>query len=219
MTLSERIQLILDEARIDQVQLGDEAGVTKGTVNQWLSGQIKSIKLEYAVGIEERYGFNAVWIVMGRKPIRAGEKACAPTATTEAGQFRPVAVAAFATFRNNGEWAVADSTAGSGGVPIDFASRDENAFAIQCLGDLLSPRVKDREVLVAEPSYKVEPGDEVLLVDKEGRVIFGEFIYEAAGRVQLLSVNQPHGKIAINKEEIDQMIYVRWIGKPARPSL
>jgi transcriptional regulator with XRE-family HTH domain len=216
MNLSERIQLILDEARIDQVQLGDAAGVTKGTVNQWLSGQIKSIKLEYAIGIEERYGFSAVWIVLDRKPIRTGEKSAVPDAVEKAGDLRPVAVVAIATFRNDGSWAVADHTFGTGAVPIDFVSRDRGAFAVQCLGDLLSPRVKDREVLVAEPSYKVEPGDEVLLVDKQGRLIFGEFIYEAAGRIQLLSVSQPHGRIAINKDEIEQMVYVRWIGKPAR---
>ncbi|WP_198173379.1 hypothetical protein [Cupriavidus sp. USMAA2-4] len=52
MTLSERIQTILDETGAEAVALAKAAGVTKGAVSQWLSGQIKSIKLEYAVGIQ-----------------------------------------------------------------------------------------------------------------------------------------------------------------------
>jgi phage repressor protein C with HTH and peptisase S24 domain len=61
--------MILDENKdkdLDQVKLAEAAGVTKGTVNQWLSGDIKSIKLEYAVGIQERFGYNAVWTVLGK---------------------------------------------------------------------------------------------------------------------------------------------------------
>jgi hypothetical protein len=65
--LSERIRTILDEnPDVDQPTLGTYAGVTKGTVNQWLDGKIKSIKLEYAAGIQERLGYNAVWLVLGK---------------------------------------------------------------------------------------------------------------------------------------------------------
>ena len=71
MTLSERIRTILDETKVEATALAKAAGVTKGTVSQWLTGDIKSIKLEYAVGIQEAYGYNAVWIVMGKGPTKA----------------------------------------------------------------------------------------------------------------------------------------------------
>ena len=75
MTLQERIRIVVDELKeqgIDQVDLGKAAGVTKGTVNQWLSGDIKSMKLEYAVGIQKRYGYSALWLVLDEAPKRIG---------------------------------------------------------------------------------------------------------------------------------------------------
>lgn len=64
-TLAERIQEIIS-AGFAQTELARAAGVTKGTSNQWLSGRIKSIKLEYAQGIEALTGFTANWIVTGK---------------------------------------------------------------------------------------------------------------------------------------------------------
>jgi len=72
-TLSERVQKILDETPdLDQPGLAKIAGVTKGTVNQWLDGKIKSMKLEYAARIQKRLGFSAVWLVLGEGEDRIG---------------------------------------------------------------------------------------------------------------------------------------------------
>lgn len=58
---------------IEQVDIAKAAGVTKGTVNQWISGAIKSVKLPYALGIEKAYGYNHRWLVMGELPKMAGD--------------------------------------------------------------------------------------------------------------------------------------------------
>lgn len=63
--LMNRIQEIIDSG-FSQADLHRAAGVTKGTSNQWLDGKIKSIKLEYAQGIQTLTGFNANWIVTGK---------------------------------------------------------------------------------------------------------------------------------------------------------
>lgn len=75
MTLQERIQLVVDELRakeIDQVALGKAAGVSKGAVTQWLNGAIKTMKLQYAVGIQKTYGYSAIWLVLDEGPIKMG---------------------------------------------------------------------------------------------------------------------------------------------------
>jgi phage repressor protein C with HTH and peptisase S24 domain len=64
-TLAERIQEVI-EAGFNQVEIANAAGVTKGASNQWLSGGIKSIKLQYAQGIEALTGFSAEWLVTGK---------------------------------------------------------------------------------------------------------------------------------------------------------
>lgn len=53
---------------VDQVAIASAAGVSKSTVNQWLTGKINSVKLEYALGIEKKYGYYHRWLVMGESP-------------------------------------------------------------------------------------------------------------------------------------------------------
>jgi len=84
MQLSERIHKVIEEQHIDQPTLAKVAGVTKATVNQWLLGKIKSIKMEYAVRIQERYGYSTSWLVLDRGP----EKLAAwPFATVDQDTF------------------------------------------------------------------------------------------------------------------------------------
>ncbi|MCO7641903.1 helix-turn-helix domain-containing protein [Pseudomonas sp. S 311-6] len=64
----------------DQVDVAKVAGVSKGTVTQWLDGSIKSIKLEHAMELEERFGYNHVWIVLGRGEKMAGTGSGRPLA-------------------------------------------------------------------------------------------------------------------------------------------
>jgi len=66
--LSERIETILRETWTKIGVLGDVAGVSSGTASMWLTGQIKSIKLQYAIKIQRKYGYNATWIVLGEGP-------------------------------------------------------------------------------------------------------------------------------------------------------
>lgn len=72
LTLSDRILIVQSDLGFDQVQLGAAMGVTKGTVNQWLNGKIKSLKLEYAKRLQERYGYNVDWLVLGTGPKKGG---------------------------------------------------------------------------------------------------------------------------------------------------
>lgn len=64
-TSAERIQTILDELGINQVELGGIAKASKSVVNQWLSGKIKSVAPEYAFAIQREKGYNAEWIMLG----------------------------------------------------------------------------------------------------------------------------------------------------------
>jgi phage repressor protein C with HTH and peptisase S24 domain len=217
MTLAERIQMVLDEVEgIDQVQLAEAAGVTKGTVNQWLSGQIKSIKLEYAVGIQERFGYSAVWLVMER-----GEKKVKITHSSD--PFDPVPlppgkripVVGMASLGDNGFWAELEYIQGHGDGYLDFPSNDPNAYSLKCKGDSMLPRIRDGEFVVVEPNHVVEPGDEVLVRATDGRVMIKTFLYSRGGRTHLISVNEAHAPIVIEKDQIERMHYVAAIVKNA----
>ncbi|EIF30937.1 putative transcriptional regulator [Burkholderia sp. Ch1-1] len=215
MNLAERIQTVLDEVDgIDQVKLAEAAGVTKGTVNQWLTGQIKSIKLEYAVGIQERFGYNPVWLVMGK-----GSKKVPGIHHEDA--FNPIPfppgkripVLGMAQLGDNGFWAEVEYPVGHGEGYLDFPSRDRDAYGIRCVGDSMLPRIKDGEFVVIEPNHPVENGDEVLVKAKDGRVMIKILLYQRAGRTHLMSVNTEHAPLAIETEKIERLHYVAAIVK------
>lgn len=215
MNLAQRIQLVLDETPgIDQVKLAEAAGVTKGTVNQWLTGDIKSLKLEYAVGIQERYGWNAVWLVMEK-----GEKK--PKIAHSPDEFNPVPlpptkripVVGMASLGDNGYWADLEIVPGQGDGYLDFPSEDPKAYSLRCKGDSMLPRVKDGEFVVVEPSHPVEPGDEVLVRSHEGKVMVKTFLYARAGRTHLSSTNENHPPIVIDSDKIERVHFVGAIVK------
>jgi phage repressor protein C with HTH and peptisase S24 domain len=215
MTLSERIQTILDEAAIDQVTLGKAAGVTKGTVNQWLSGDIKSIKLEYAVGIQDAYGYNAVWIVMGKgskKAVIQHNDDWNPIPIPQSA-YRKIPVVSMAKLGDNGNFVDMEYPVGHGDGYLHFFSIDPNAYGLRCVGDSMEPRIKDGEFVVIEPNHPVTNGDEVLVKSKDGRVMVKILGYSRDGYTHCLSVNQSHKTIKIPAEEIEELSFVAAIVK------
>jgi phage repressor protein C with HTH and peptisase S24 domain len=216
MNLSERIQAILDDTKAEQVELAAAAGVSKGTVNQWLSGDIKSIKLEYAVGIQERYGYNAVWIVMDKEPKKVpGIHHEDPFEPIPIKNWKAIPMVGMAQLGDNGHWADLEYPVGHGDGYVDFPTLDPNAYALKCEGDSMKPRIQAGEFVVVEPSQPVEPGDDVLLKAKDGRVMVKRFLYRRAGRTHLISVNDAHPPMAFSDDEIEKMHFVRAICRPS----
>ena len=66
LTLSARIEVILNETGCSLEELAKAAGVSKANAGHWATGSVKSIKLEYAVGIQEQFGYSAVWLVLDK---------------------------------------------------------------------------------------------------------------------------------------------------------
>ena len=70
-TVAERIQYMMDTLEItEQTAFGDLAEATRSVVNQWLTGNIKSIAAKYAFSLEDQTGFSAKWIMLGEGPER-----------------------------------------------------------------------------------------------------------------------------------------------------
>lgn len=191
--------------------------MTKATVNQWLSGQIKSIKLEYAVGIQEAFGYNAVWLVMGK----GAERATIPhnddfnPIPIPKNAYRRIPVVAMAQLGDNGHFCDLEYPVGHGDGYLHFISTDPDAYGLKCVGDSMEPRIKDGEFVIVEPNRDVTNGDEVLAKSKDGRVMVKILGYTRDGYTHLLSVNQSHKTIKIPVAEIDKLSFVAAIVKPS----
>jgi phage repressor protein C with HTH and peptisase S24 domain len=97
---------------------------------------------------------------------------------------------------------------GHGDGYIDFPSRDKDAYGIRCVGDSMRPRIRDGEYAIIEPNHPVEPGDDVLVRSKDGRVMIKTFLYKRDKKVHLISINEAHPSISIMEDEIEKMHYV-----------
>ena len=72
--IKERIALIRREKNLTQEELALTAGVSKGTVSRWESGEIRTLRIDKVKRIAEAYGYNPMWIMgfdVGKLPHSA----------------------------------------------------------------------------------------------------------------------------------------------------
>lgn len=100
---------------------------------------------------------------------------------------------------------------------IDLPSRDPAAYAVRCVGDATSPRLKHGEFVLIEPGVTVAPGDEVLLQDKSGNLMLRVFLYRREGRLYVHSINNESVTGSIPESDLAQMHYVAVVAiKPSK---
>lgn len=89
-SLQDRMQEMVSELAlrdISQVDIAEVTGVTKAAVNLWLNGSTRFLKLQYAVRIEEAFGYRAIWLVLGQGPKLVSDGAATPTVPSESWPF------------------------------------------------------------------------------------------------------------------------------------
>lgn len=79
----------------------------------------------------------------------------------------------------------------------------------------MKPRIKDGEYAIIEPNHQFLPGDEILVITKDERVMVKTFLYEREGEVMVMSINEEHLPIRFSLSEIQSMHYVAGIAKPS----
>lgn len=68
MGLAERIIEVMGD--IPPGEFARVCGVSAGAVSQWKGGDVKSLKAEPVAHMEEKFGYRATWVVLGRGPKR-----------------------------------------------------------------------------------------------------------------------------------------------------
>ncbi len=73
MGLRERLIEVMDSIGND-AELARKAKVSRASVSDWRSGNIKSLKAITAANIQETTGYSTRWLVLGIGPKKVGEK-------------------------------------------------------------------------------------------------------------------------------------------------
>jgi phage repressor protein C with HTH and peptisase S24 domain len=206
-----RVQEMLSETGLDAAAFAERAKVPAAHVEAWLTGG--PISIEDAVAVQNEFGYSSTWVF-----ARIGDKKAAVPHNDEyrpkaIGKRKALAVVGMAQLGDNGFWADIEYAVGHGDGYIDWPTSDPDAYAIECKGDSMRPRIKSGEFVIIEPNQPIQPGEEVLVKSKDGRVMVKEFAYKAQGRYHLLSINEAHGRVSLHEEEIEKIHYVAGIAK------
>jgi phage repressor protein C with HTH and peptisase S24 domain len=179
------------------VDLARFVQVSGATVSDWISGKSKSIDGYNLLRVAHFFKVSPEEILEQDLTglARCGEAAAAYTIT-----MRHVPVVGNASLSDDGAWTEAGNAAVDGFVP--YPSNDPNAFGLRVDSDGLRPRYKPGEVLIIEPLGAIEPGHEVAVKTREGRVLVRVLDWRRTGMVQLSSVNEDHKPITLREEHL-----------------
>ncbi|MBP0589307.1 helix-turn-helix transcriptional regulator [Paraburkholderia sp. LEh10] len=211
LTPNQRLKAALVPLGVSAEALAGVAKVGVDVASLWLSGEGSDVEMLHAVAIQNTYGVNSVWLLKGK-----GDPGVAVRYNDE---FRPrdvvgnklIPVVGMAQLGDDGHWSDLEYPVGHGNGYVDFPSRDRNAYALKCEGDSMSPRIEAGEYVIVEPNTPVKPGKNVMLRSKDGRVMVKKFLYKAAGRTYLISINKAHPPISFTDDEIEKMHFIRAI--------
>ncbi|KGA30250.1 S24 family peptidase [Pectobacterium odoriferum] len=194
--------------------LAKQLRIPQPTMHRLLSGDVKEPKYPMIKHIADFFRVN-VQDLMEKDVSKLGAKEPTFPEKSTSLQFREVPVVGGAQLGNGGHWTSMQYPAGFGDGHIKWPTNDPNAYALRCSGDSMKPRIKDGEYVVVEPQQQYLPGDEVLVVTKDERVMVKTFLYERDGEVMVMSVNEEHLPIRFSLSEIESIHYVAGIAKPS----
>ena len=91
---------------------------------------------------------------------------------------------------------------------IEYPAKYPDTYALRVRGDSMRPRIKSGEFIVVEPHVKALPGDDVVVVCKDGRKMVKELLYSRDNEITLGSINNCYKPVSLPKDQIDTIHYV-----------
>lgn len=190
-------------AKLTQEQLGDMLGLTKGNISAWEKGRHEP-------------SFNQMKKIceLTKHPLPIEEYTTKKENIFANAAISLVPIVGSAKLGNDENYFVElEYPVGSGDGNIMFVTKDANAYALKCVGNSMSPRIKHGEYVVVEPNRQPQQGDEVVVRDKQERVMVKTWKYSRDGIVYFESVNADFMPVEMPEEEIRIMHYVAGIAK------
>lgn len=210
----DRLQQAMSAAGMSTSELARRMGLSYQAVKKVLNGG--SFNTENNSAAAKVLGVHSDWLATGKGERVAPPIVAEPNRIYEVKSPLPgIPVVGTAKLGDAGNFCELEYPVGHGDGRIDWPSRDPAAYALRCKGDSMKPRIRHGEFVIVEPNHPVNPGDEVLVKAKDGRVMVKQFGYQREGMIYLESVNEAHPRISVPVEDLDAFHYVAAIAKSA----
>lgn len=212
--LSHNIKYLMDKAQIGSVtELARRLQINQPTLHRLVSGEVKDPKYTTLKQIGDYFRVSP--IDLAEKNLQDQGDKDDSVATYISLRFSKVPVLGNTQLGLGGLWSDTQYTVGSSDGFIYWPTKDEDAYALKCVGDSMIPRIKEGEFVIVEPNHGYNPGDEILVVTLDGEVMVKTFLFERDGLIHLLSVNEDHPPIRVSCNKVEKMHYVAGIAKSA----
>lgn len=204
-TIISNLKYLMKKNEITNVtELARLVKIQQPTLHRLLSGEIKDPKYVNLKQLADYFSVNVSDLVerdLTQLPKNIGLN------------FNAVPVVGNAQLGDGGYWTGMEYPVGTGDGFINWPTTDKDAYALKCKGDSMMPRIKNGEYVVIEPNHRFLPGDEVLVVTIDHKVMVKTYLYSRGGVVTFMSINEEHPPIKLDENEIEKIHYVAGIAK------
>lgn len=202
--LQKNLAYLMAKHQTNPTQVAQVTKIPQPTIYRILIGETKNPRVDtlqtiadfFRVSLEALRGTNLREADFSHQP--------APIAQP----FKQVPVVGHVKGGDNGYLEELDYPVGNGDGYVEYPARDKNAYALRVRGDSMRPRIRPGEFVIVEPNRQPHPGDDVVVIARDGRKLLKEFLYERNGEITLGSVNAEHAAISLPRTDIDKIHYV-----------
>lgn len=215
-SLSDRIREAM--GKMTQAELARATEVSSATVTLWLSGDTKALKGENALKLERATGYRSNWLISGKGPKRVESGSAADEQPVYAGKrsgVRSIPIVGTARMGDKGYYEEISSIPGAGDGHIDIATADPNAYCLKVRGNSMAPAIRDGWYVLVEPNAAPAVGEYVLVKLRDGQRMVKELLYQRAGSIEVLSVNNGE-RMTIYLEELESLQAVSAVVSPSK---
>lgn len=208
-TLGERVRRLRDGLGLTQEEaVQGIPGMSASALSQLENGVSKGTKPDNLIALARRLCVSPEELVTGRvRSISQTGSVNLRETPSAYRSFRDVPIVGNVIASPDGDGFFDDMgfPPGAGEAYIPWPTRDPNAYALRVKGDSMQPRIRPGELLVIEPSARVEPGADVVVRTRDGRKMVKQLLFRRGEDVTLGSVNIAHRQVTISTEEIESM--------------
>lgn len=157
MTLNERVREAFAALGITQAEFARRCGVSRATVNDWLSGSTRALKGENLLVAARALGVRPEWLTSGAEPMRALNDSVRP--------YRAARRVPLISWAAAGDWSEVQDPFPPGAaerwidatVPVG-----PHAFALRVVGDSMEPAIAEGALVIIDPEREAVHGKIVL---------------------------------------------------------